>query len=160
MQAVQESKQRVKIHKAFVRSPSKRLIAIGPGGTTMSPLVNGASGSDSNGSVSHNGKAPSALAATHTSILTITKTSRPHHDKVTSKQVDTMPRKAWEQQSDEYDIQLLVFKMSSNNLNVIYTFALTEILAISINAVVVSNLQYLLTAQDLIVQTELSWVEH
>ncbi|XP_059217198.1 tyrosine-protein phosphatase non-receptor type 3 isoform X3 [Stomoxys calcitrans] len=107
LQAVQESKQRVKIHKAFVRSPSKRLISIGPGGTTMPPLVNGASGSDSNGSVSHNGKPPSALAATHTSILTITKTSRPHHDnKVTSKQLDTMPRKAWEQQSDEYDIQL------------------------------------------------------
>lgn len=108
LQAVQESKQRVKIHKAFVRSPSKRLITIGPGGTTTSPLANGGSGgSDSNGSVSHNGKTPSALAAAHTSILTITKTSRPHHDnKVTSKQLDSMPRKAWEQQSDEYDIQL------------------------------------------------------
>lgn len=104
---MQESQQRVKIHKAFVRSPSKRLITIGSGGNTTSPLVNGASGSESNGSVSNNGKAPSALAAAHTSILTITKTSRPHHDnKVTSKQLDTMPRKAWEQQSDEYDIQL------------------------------------------------------
>ncbi|XP_075164725.1 protein tyrosine phosphatase Meg isoform X1 [Haematobia irritans] len=107
LQAVQESKQRAKIHKVFVRSPSKRLITIGPTGATLSPLANGASGSDSNGSVTHNGKAPSALATPHTSILTITKTSRPHHDnKVTSKQLDTMPRKAWEQQSDEYDIQL------------------------------------------------------
>ncbi|XP_037818072.1 tyrosine-protein phosphatase non-receptor type 4 isoform X1 [Lucilia sericata] len=107
LQAVQESKQRAKIHKAFVRSPSKRLITIGPGGTTTSPLANGGSGSDSNGSVSHNGKTPSAIAAAHTSILTITKTSRPHHDnKVTSKQLDSMPRKAWEQHSDEYDIQL------------------------------------------------------
>lgn len=108
LQAVQESKQRVKIHKVFVRSPSKRLITIGPCGTTTSPLANNGSASDSNGSVSHNGKTPSAIAVSaHTSILTITKTSRPHHDnKVTSKQLDSMPRKAWEQQSDEYDIQL------------------------------------------------------
>ncbi|KAI9587791.1 tyrosine-protein phosphatase non-receptor type 4 isoform X1 [Glossina fuscipes] len=104
LQAVQESKQRGKIHKVFIRSPSKRLAAVGPIGAAL-PLANGGSGSDSNGSVTHNGKAPSALAA-HTSILTITKTSRPHDNKVTSKQTDSMPRKAWEQQSDEYDIQL------------------------------------------------------
>lgn len=89
-QAVQESKQRGKIHKAFVRSPSKRLIH-----HTSSP-TNGTS--DSNGT-SINGK-------NATSILTITKTSRPHDNKVTSKQTDSMPRKAWEQQSDEYDIQI------------------------------------------------------
>ncbi|XP_004519043.1 tyrosine-protein phosphatase non-receptor type 4 [Ceratitis capitata] len=105
LQAVQESKQRGTVHKAFVRSPSKRLIAATATGAT-SPLVNGTSGSDSNGSVSHNGKVTSTALVTHTSILTITKTSRPHDNKVTSKQTETMPRKAWEQQSDEYDIQL------------------------------------------------------
>ncbi|XP_037939392.1 tyrosine-protein phosphatase non-receptor type 4 isoform X2 [Teleopsis dalmanni] len=103
LQAVQESKQRGKIHKAFVRSPSKRLITAGS--AAASPLANGGSASDSNGSVSYNGKAPSALVP-HTSILTITKTTRPHDNKVTSKQTESIPRKAWEQQSDEYDIQL------------------------------------------------------
>ncbi|XP_030380218.1 tyrosine-protein phosphatase 1 [Scaptodrosophila lebanonensis] len=99
LQAVQESKQRTRIHKVFVRSPSKRLLASGSAGGT--PLLNGGSGSDTtgNGSVSHNGK-------TTASILTITKTSRPHDNKVTSKEAESMPRKAWEQQSDEYDIQL------------------------------------------------------
>ncbi|XP_054735704.1 tyrosine-protein phosphatase non-receptor type 4 isoform X1 [Anastrepha obliqua] len=109
LQAVQESKQRGTVHKAFVRSPSKRLITAGSTVAT-SPLtlalVNGTSGSDSNGSFSHNGKVTSSALVTHTSILTITKTSRPHDNKVTSKQTETMPRKAWEQQSDEYDIQL------------------------------------------------------
>lgn len=75
LQAVQESKQRVKVSKVFVRSPSRRLIS--------SPLLNG--GSD----VSQNGK--------NTSILS---KSRPHDNKVTV--TDTsLPRKAWEQQSDE-----------------------------------------------------------
>ncbi|XP_011186095.1 tyrosine-protein phosphatase non-receptor type 4 [Zeugodacus cucurbitae] len=109
LQAVQESKQRGIVHKAFIRSPSKRLITAGPTVAT-SPLplglINGTSGSDSNGSVSHNGKITSSALINHTSILTITKTSRPHDNKVTSKQTETMPRKAWEQQSDEYDIQL------------------------------------------------------
>ncbi|XP_036337770.1 tyrosine-protein phosphatase non-receptor type 4 isoform X1 [Rhagoletis pomonella] len=105
LQAVQESKQRGTVHKAFVRSPSKRLIAAGST-VAPSPMVNGTSGSDSNGSVSHNGKVTSSALVTHTSILTITKTSRPHDNKVTSKQTETIPRKAWEQQSDEYDIQL------------------------------------------------------
>lgn len=109
LQAVQESKQRGVVHKAFIRSPSKRLITAGSAVAT-SPLplglINGTSGSDSNGSVSHNGKITSSALINHTSILTITKTSRPHDNKVTSKQTETMPRKAWEQQSDEYDIQL------------------------------------------------------
>lgn len=109
MQAVQESKQRGIVHKAFIRSPSKRLITAGSAiATSPLPLglINGTSGSDSNGSVSHNGKITSSALINHTSILTITKTSRPHDNKVTSKQTETMPRKAWEQQSDEYDIQL------------------------------------------------------
>lgn len=109
LQAVQESRQRGVVHKAFIRSPSKRLITAGSA-VAISPLplglINGTSGSDSNGSVSHNGKITSSALINHTSILTITKTSRPHDNKVTSKQAETMPRKAWEQQSDDYDIQL------------------------------------------------------
>ncbi|BFF98412.1 tyrosine-protein phosphatase non-receptor type 4 [Drosophila madeirensis] len=106
LQAVQESKQRGRIHKAFVRSPSKRLLAGGgaAGGTSSSggtPLMHsGGSGGSESAASQHNGK-PSA-----STILTITKTSRPHDNKVTSKEADSMPRKAWEQQSDEYDIQL------------------------------------------------------
>ncbi|KAH8297751.1 hypothetical protein KR054_008585 [Drosophila jambulina] len=101
LQAVQESKQRGRIHKVFVRSPSKRFAA-GGGGTSGSsggtPLQQH-SGSES--AASHNGKPSTAAGGT---ILTITKTS----GKVTSKEADSMPRKAWEQQSDEYDIQLEV----------------------------------------------------
>ncbi|XP_026847308.1 tyrosine-protein phosphatase non-receptor type 4 [Drosophila persimilis] len=108
LQAVQESKQRGRIHKVFVRSPSKRLLAGGGGGgagaTSSSggtPLLHsGGSGGSESAASQHNGK-PSA-----STILTITKTSRPHDNKVTSKEADSMPRKAWEQQSDEYDIQL------------------------------------------------------
>ncbi|XP_034659159.1 tyrosine-protein phosphatase non-receptor type 4 [Drosophila subobscura] len=106
LQAVQESKQRGRIHKAFVRSPSKRLLVGGgaAGGTSSSggtPLMHsGGSGGSESAASQHNGK-PSA-----STILTITKTSRPHDNKVTSKEADSMPRKAWEQQSDEYDIQL------------------------------------------------------
>lgn len=112
LQAVQESKQRGRIHKVFVRSPSKRLLAagqgVGGGGAGGSYADGGGqqngttgTGSGSDSTASHNGK-PSA-----STILTITKTSRPHDtSKVTSKQEDAMPRKAWEQHSDEYDIQL------------------------------------------------------
>lgn len=136
LQAVQDSKQRSSSSitpKTFVRSPSKRLAATtttigalgsgGGGGGVSSPIHTtggggGGSGSDSNGSsivvINNNGKAPipSNLIANNntTSILTITKTSRQHDNKVTSKQMDSMPRKAWEQgNDDEYDIQLLVF---------------------------------------------------
>ncbi|KAH8345782.1 hypothetical protein KR067_004321 [Drosophila pandora] len=106
LQAVQDSKQRGRIHKVFVRSPSKRLL--GAAGTAG--LASGASGSSggtplqnsgSESATSHNGR-PSAGGT----ILTITKTSRPHDNKVTSKEAESKPRKAWEQQSDEYDIQL------------------------------------------------------
>ncbi|XP_016955013.1 tyrosine-protein phosphatase non-receptor type 4 [Drosophila biarmipes] len=104
LQAVQESKQRGRIHKVFVRSPSKRLLgASGVCGTSGSsggtPMLQH-SGSES--ATSHN----NGKLATGGTILTITKTSRPHDNKVTSKEADSMPRKAWEQQSDEYDIQL------------------------------------------------------
>lgn len=80
LQAVQESKQRGKIAKVFARSPSKRVLS--------SPL-NGATTTESNGT-SLNGK---------NQLLTITKSCRPHDNKVTSK--ESIPRKAWEQQSDE-----------------------------------------------------------
>lgn len=108
LQAVQDSKQRSVTPKTFVRSPSKRLATIGAfGGGTVSPITTtGGSGSDSNGSVANNGKLPSSIVVANTSILTISKTSRQHDNKVTSKQTDSMPRKAWEQGSDEYDIQL------------------------------------------------------
>lgn len=78
---MQESKQRGKIAKVFARSPSKRVLS--------SPL-NGATTTESNGT-SLNGK---------NQLLTITKSCRPHDNKVTSK--ESIPRKAWEQQSDEY----------------------------------------------------------
>lgn len=79
LQAVQESKQRGKIAKVFQRSPSKRLIS--------SPKSNGTSDS--------NGKTSSIMG------LGLTKSYRPHDNKVTSKQPEALPRKAWEQQSDE-----------------------------------------------------------
>ena len=71
LQTVLESKQRTKVSKVFVRSPSKRLIS--------TPLLNGSS-DVSNG---QNGN----------------KKSRPHDNKVTVAQM--LPRKAWEPQSDE-----------------------------------------------------------
>ncbi|XP_055688283.1 tyrosine-protein phosphatase non-receptor type 4 [Lutzomyia longipalpis] len=74
LQAVQESKQRSKVSKIFIRSPSKRILG--------SPL---------NGSES-NGKSSSSI---------IMKNTRPHDNKVTSKQTTSIPRKAWEQQSDD-----------------------------------------------------------
>lgn len=109
---MQDSKQRSITPKSFVRSPSKRLATIRTfGGVTVSPIITigGSSNvSDSNGSVVNNEKVPSNSIVANTSILTITKTNRQHDNKVTSKQIDSMPRKAWEQCSDEYDIQLLV----------------------------------------------------
>ncbi|XP_059613922.1 tyrosine-protein phosphatase non-receptor type 4 isoform X1 [Phlebotomus argentipes] len=73
LQAVQESKQRTKVSKIFIRSPSKRILG--------SPL----NGSESNGK----------------SSSSIIKNTRPHDNKVTSKQTTSIPRKAWEQQSDD-----------------------------------------------------------
>lgn len=83
LQTVQESKTRSKISKTFARSPSKRLLSAPPNGTSTT---------DSNGT-SLNGKNQSSL-------LTL-KSCRPHDNKVTSKQTESIPRKAWEQQSDE-----------------------------------------------------------
>nr|AAO25010.1 LD27491p [Drosophila melanogaster] len=104
LQAVQESKQRGRIHKVFVRSPSKRLLGaaggVGTSGSSGGTPMQQHSGSES--ANSHNNGKPAGAGT----ILTITKTSRPHDNKVTSKEADSMPRKAWEQQSDEYDIQL------------------------------------------------------
>jgi tyrosine-protein phosphatase non-receptor type 4 len=77
LQAVQESRQRVKVSKVFVRSPSRRLIS--------SPLLNGGSDISQNGQ--SNGKS---------SILSKT---RPHDNKVSTDK--SVPRKAWEQGSDD-----------------------------------------------------------
>lgn len=74
-QAVQESKQRGKISKIFTRSPSKRIIA--------SPKSNGSTQSSET-------KTPAKLYRGQ------------HDNKITSKDLCTVPRKAWEQQSDEY----------------------------------------------------------
>lgn len=85
---MQESKQRGRIAKVFQRSPSKRLIA--------SPKSNGTTDSSNGG-----GGKSSLLGG-----MNLSKSYRPHHDnKVTSKQPPEalLPRKAWEQQSDEYD---------------------------------------------------------
>lgn len=70
LQAVQENKQKSRIAKVFVRSPSKRLN--GDNGTCTS------SSSEANNSNGKGGKAP-----------------RPHDNKVTSKQ--SVPRKAWDE---------------------------------------------------------------
>lgn len=83
LQAVQESKHRVKISKSFVRSPSRRLLS--------SPLLNGnGNGTDVSQNSNSNGK------------LTLLTKPRPHHDnKITVTDTSVVPRKAWEPQSDE-----------------------------------------------------------
>ncbi|XP_055609256.1 tyrosine-protein phosphatase non-receptor type 4 [Uranotaenia lowii] len=103
LQAVQESRQRGKVAKIFIRSPSKRLLNVSQ---PQSPLLNGSNDS-SNGNGTNNGK-------NQLSLLSLTKGSRTY-DKVTSK-TPSIPRKAWEQQSDEptfiehcnrtYDVQM------------------------------------------------------
>lgn len=90
LQAVQEIKQRGKISKAFVRSPSKRIIS----STQLNGTTNNVT-TDSN-STTGNGKNQQ-----HNSLLTITKSCRPYDNKVAWKETDSIPRKAWEQQSDE-----------------------------------------------------------
>lgn len=84
---MQESKQRVKISKVFTRSPSKRLHR------QQSPsLANGTTTSSSD-----NANNSSSGNKTQSS----NNTKRPHDNKVTSKQSLSIPRKAWEQQSDD-----------------------------------------------------------
>lgn len=89
LQAVQESRQRGKVAKIFIRSPSKRLlIASQP----QSPLLNGSGNESTNGHGTANNK-------NQLSLLSLTKATRAY-DKVTSK-TPSIPRKAWEQQSDD-----------------------------------------------------------
>lgn len=77
---MQENKQKSRIAKVFVRSPSKRM-----NGAQSDTLDNGNSSGSSEANNS-NGKAGKSI--------------RPHDNKVTSKQCGSIPRKAWEQQPD------------------------------------------------------------
>lgn len=81
LQAVEESRSRARVAKVFTRSPSKRILS------TLPPT-------GSSDSTTSNGKPQS-------SILSVTKTCRPHDNKVTSKQSETIPRIAWESKCDE-----------------------------------------------------------
>lgn len=87
LQAVQDSRQRGKVAKIFIRSPSKRLLSASQ---PQSPLLNGSSNESGNGNGTVNQKL---------SLLSLTKATRTY-DKVTSK-TPSIPRKAWEQQSDD-----------------------------------------------------------
>ncbi|KXJ78617.1 hypothetical protein RP20_CCG004101 [Aedes albopictus] len=87
LQAVQESRQRGKVAKIFIRSPSKRQLAASQ---PQSPLLNGSGNESTNGTANNKNQL---------SLLSLTKATRAY-DKVTSK-TPSIPRKAWEQQSDE-----------------------------------------------------------
>lgn len=89
LQAVQESRQRSKVAKIFIRSPSKRLLNVSQ---PQSPLLNGSSNDSSNGNGNANIK-------NQLLFLSMTKATRTY-DKVTSK-TPSIPRKAWEQQGDD-----------------------------------------------------------
>lgn len=97
LQTVQDSKQRGKISKIFTRSPSKRLFT--PRLPTQLQQQQQQTNGNANDNNNNNG---SKSQTTSSSLLTITKAYRTHDNKVTSKQSDSLPRKAWEQQSDEY----------------------------------------------------------
>ena len=92
MQAVQENKQRSRIAKVFVRSPSKRLNGSSGTESHSSTLQNGTSGSGSEGPAS-NGKP-----------VTVSSLG----NKVTSKDSGSLPRKAWEQQNDDVNEPFLI----------------------------------------------------
>ncbi|XP_058168479.1 LOW QUALITY PROTEIN: tyrosine-protein phosphatase non-receptor type 4 [Anopheles ziemanni] len=106
LQAVTESRQRGKVTKVFIRSPSKRLLTVSQ---PQSPQLNGtggdgsgASGGGGSGNETSNGGATVGSQSGQKSqltLLSITKATRTY-DKVTSK-TPSIPRKAWEQQSDE-----------------------------------------------------------
>lgn len=121
VQAVQESRQRAPISKVFNRSPSKRMMAVeaadAAGASTSAEcsaesgdcvpvskgvdvLTNGGGGS-SNGGVTDNG-----TKVFRRGLDGLAKAYRPHsdgHNRVTSVMgPNSLPRKAWEQQSDEY----------------------------------------------------------
>uniref|UniRef100_A0AAG5DH01 protein-tyrosine-phosphatase n=1 Tax=Anopheles atroparvus TaxID=41427 RepID=A0AAG5DH01_ANOAO len=113
LQAVTESRQRGKVAKIFIRSPSKRLLTVSQ---PQSPQLNGTGGSGADGSGASGGGGGGSSGNETTSnggatvgsqsgqksqltLLSITKGTRTY-DKVTSK-TPSIPRKAWEQQSDE-----------------------------------------------------------
>ncbi|XP_049290240.1 tyrosine-protein phosphatase non-receptor type 4 isoform X2 [Anopheles funestus] len=106
LQAVTESRQRGKVAKMFIRSPSRRLLATIS--QSQSPQLNGAGGPTGDGSgascneASNGGANISAASGNKNqlTLLSITKATRTY-DKVTSKTPSSMPRKAWEQQTDE-----------------------------------------------------------
>ncbi|EAA04150.5 AGAP007130-PA [Anopheles gambiae str. PEST] len=111
LQAVTESRQRGKVAKIFIRSPSRRLLATisqpqspqlngngASGGTAADGSATGGSGNEAS-----NGGATIGSAAgnkNQLTLLAITKATRTY-DKVTSKTPSSMPRKAWEQQTDD-----------------------------------------------------------
>lgn len=86
---MQENKQRSRIAKVFVRSPSKRLN--GGSADSQSPQLANGNTTTTSGSSESNGKAGGVGS----------KSMRPHDNKVTSKQSGSKPRKAWQQQGDE-----------------------------------------------------------
>lgn len=87
LQAVQENRQRSKVAKIFIRSPSKRMLNVSQ---PQSPLLNGSGNESSNGTTGNKNQL---------SLLSLTKATRTY-DKVTSK-TPSIPRKAWEQQDDD-----------------------------------------------------------
>ncbi|XP_050073608.1 tyrosine-protein phosphatase non-receptor type 4 isoform X2 [Anopheles maculipalpis] len=110
LQAITESRQRGKVAKIFIRSPSRRLLATIS--QPQSPQLNGngasagGTGGDGSGAscneASNGGANISASGGNKNqlTLLSITKATRTY-DKVTSKTPSSMPRKAWEQQTDE-----------------------------------------------------------
>lgn len=123
VQAVQESRQRAPISKVFNRSPSKRMMAVEAAaaagastsaecsadsgdGVTVSKgadvLTNGGGG----GGSSNGGFADNGTKVFRRGLDGLAKAYRPHsdgHNRVTSVMgPNSLPRKAWEQQSDEY----------------------------------------------------------
>uniref|UniRef100_A0A182KA26 protein-tyrosine-phosphatase n=1 Tax=Anopheles christyi TaxID=43041 RepID=A0A182KA26_9DIPT len=108
LQAVTESRQRGKVAKIFIRSPSRRLLATISQPQSPQLNGNGASGTAVDGSggscnEASNGGATISSAGgnkNQLTLLSITKATRTY-DKVTSKTPSSMPRKAWEQQTDD-----------------------------------------------------------
>lgn len=97
LQAVQESRQRGKVAKIFIRSPSKRMML--SASQPQSPLLNGGGGVGGEGSNGSGGNS-NGNGKNQLSLLSLTKGSRAGYDKVTSK-TPSIPRKAWEQQGDD-----------------------------------------------------------
>lgn len=120
VQAVQESRQRAPISKVFNRSPSKRLMAVeaaaASGGATTSADASGDSAdaamlpkTNGGGTATNGGSAAAdngGAKVFRRGLDGLAKAYRPHsdgHNRVTSVTApNSLPRKAWEQHSDEY----------------------------------------------------------